>query len=251
MTDFATLGPSVQKAIEAVKQLPTVPEGPECPLCHDTRYLWDFPGVNPRLCGCVLKTRQEAYKRRYKESVVAGGEAIRLASIDKAQGQIPYVLDRFKAAMDVNKTCNSLLLSGVHGRGKTYAGHYMASVMMAKKKCSGWYVNSRYFADKVAAMYKNETAAEWVDGITYRMQTSPVFFLDDFGQEPEGKAAQQRLITAINLRFQAWLPTVITTNLTLDEITGRYGAGEGSRWLSGQRWCAWINCEGKDLRSQL
>jgi DNA replication protein DnaC len=54
-----------------------------------------------------------------------------------------------------------------------------------------------------------------------RVKTSPVLVLDDFGEQSTTPWAQEKLYQVINYRYNAQLPTVVTTSKSLEELEGR------------------------------
>ena len=54
-----------------------------------------------------------------------------------------------------------------------------------------------------------------------RVKTTPLLVLDDFGEQSATPWAQEKLYQVINYRYNAQLPTVITTSRTLEELEGR------------------------------
>jgi DNA replication protein DnaC len=59
------------------------------------------------------------------------------------------------------------------------------------------------------------------DQMFERVKTSPVLVLDDFGEQSTTPWAQEKLYQVINYRYNAQLPTVITTSKALEELEGR------------------------------
>jgi len=59
------------------------------------------------------------------------------------------------------------------------------------------------------------------DALFERIKKAPVLALDDFGEHASTPWAQEKLYQIINYRYNAKLPTVITTCLDLDEIEMR------------------------------
>jgi DNA replication protein DnaC len=59
------------------------------------------------------------------------------------------------------------------------------------------------------------------DVLFEKIKKSPVLILDDFGEQSATPWAQEKLYQLINYRYNARLPTVITTSFSLDEIETR------------------------------
>jgi DNA replication protein DnaC len=50
------------------------------------------------------------------------------------------------------------------------------------------------------------------------VKNTPLLVLDDFGKQTTASWAQEKLYQVINYRYNARLPTVVTTNLSTDEM---------------------------------
>ena len=53
------------------------------------------------------------------------------------------------------------------------------------------------------------------------VKTAPLLVLDDLGTESATSWAKEKLYQLINYRYNAKLPTVITTSMTIEELDGR------------------------------
>ncbi len=62
------------------------------------------------------------------------------------------------------------------------------------------------------------------DQLFERVKTTPLLVFDDFGEQASTPWAQEKLYQVINYRYNAELPTVITTVCSLDEIESRIGS---------------------------
>ncbi|MEE8173789.1 MAG: ATP-binding protein [Dehalococcoidia bacterium] len=65
-----------------------------------------------------------------------------------------------------------------------------------------------------------------------RLKTAPLLLLDDFGTQASTPWAQEKLYQIINYRYNARLPTVITSVFSLDEIEARFSSRMGDCRLS-------------------
>jgi DNA replication protein DnaC len=65
-----------------------------------------------------------------------------------------------------------------------------------------------------------------------QLKTTPLLILDDFGTQASTPWAQEKLYQIINYRYNAHLPTVITSALSLDEIEARFSSRMGDYRLS-------------------
>ena len=68
-------------------------------------------------------------------------------------------------------------------------------------------------------------------GMWDRCMTSPLLVLDDVGQEKGSAWVWEQLYILINRRYEALLPTIFTTNLSMDKWASRWGGAIASRIL--------------------
>ena len=67
------------------------------------------------------------------------------------------------------------------------------------------------------------------DQVFERVKKAPLLVLDDFGEQSTTPWAQEKLYQVINYRYNAKLPTIITTRYSLDEIMERIESTISSR----------------------
>ncbi|MFK7802672.1 MAG: ATP-binding protein [Anaerolineae bacterium] len=67
----------------------------------------------------------------------------------------------------------------------------------------------------------NPKSAVTLDKRFNEVKTAPLLILDDLGTESATSWAKEKLYQLINYRYNAKLPTVITTSLTIEELDGR------------------------------
>ena len=150
-------------------------------------------------------------------------------------------------AMDFNEsTTKGLLLSGTVGVGKTYLslaiGRYLAS--------KGWWPYRKSFVDicmSIKRSWRQEVSEEYRIKEPLLMH-SPII-LDDLGAEMKERSEQgwisELLFEIVQTRYERELPTIITTNLTLGELSQRYGERTASRLYE---MCVVTWAEGFDFR---
>jgi DNA replication protein DnaC len=81
------------------------------------------------------------------------------------------------------------------------------------------------------------------DKVFYEVRAAPFLILDDFGAQSATAWAKEKLYQILNYRYNAQLPTVITTNLALEEID----APLQSR-MSDQEYCGVLLVSAPDYR---
>ncbi|OGO24254.1 MAG: DNA replication protein DnaC [Chloroflexi bacterium RBG_16_50_9] len=114
-----------------------------------------------------------------------------------------------------------LVLQGVNGCGKTH----LASAIVNYRYQAGepaLFVVVPEFLDHLRSTFSPESKISY-DQLFESVKTVPLLVLDDFGEQSATTWAREKLYQLINYRYNARLPTVITTVFTLDEgeIEGR------------------------------
>lgn len=112
-----------------------------------------------------------------------------------------------------------LVLQGGNGCGKTH----LAAAIGNYRTALGWpalFVTVIEFLDHLRATFNPQSPVRY-DELFEKMKTAPLLILDDFGEQTSTPWAQAKLYQLINFRYNAQLPTVFTTCLSLDEIESR------------------------------
>jgi DNA replication protein DnaC len=79
-----------------------------------------------------------------------------------------------------------------------------------------------------------------------RVKTTPLLVLDDFGEQSTTQWAQEKLYQVINYRYNAQLPTVITSSRALQELDMRI-----SSRLADSKISTPINIDAPDYRTDI
>lgn len=109
-----------------------------------------------------------------------------------------------------------LVLLGVHGCGKTHLTAAMANDRLARGLPT-LFINTPDLLDALRASFGGEGSTAY-DKVFYEVRATPFLILDDFGAHSSTSWAKEKLYQVLNYRYNAQLPTVITTNQTLEEI---------------------------------
>ena len=76
------------------------------------------------------------------------------------------------------------------------------------------------FLDHLRFTFSPESNVSY-DQLFESVRNAPLLILDDFGEQSTTPWAQEKLYQVINYRYNARLPTVITTCCSLDEMENR------------------------------
>lgn len=148
-----------------------------------------------------------------------------------------------EAAWFVSKP-TSLLLMGDSGRGKTYFLFALLHALFDKRGiglCEARYLNAAQIEERVDEELERYRSAR---GFISSLGEVPVLFIDDFGVERTRERAERNYYTLTNERVSHCRPTVISTNLTNQEISQKYGSRINSRLKTFKR----LMFAGPDLR---
>lgn len=134
-----------------------------------------------------------------------------------------------------------LVLMGVHGSGKTHLTAAMANDRLSRGLPT-LFINTPDLLDALRASFGGEGSATY-EKVFYEVRATPFLILDDFGAQSSTAWAKEKLYQILNYRYNAQLPTVITTNQALEEID----APLQSR-MSDQEYCGVIAVQAPDYR---
>lgn len=204
----------------------------DCPLCHGIGYLReDLPPDDPHFgrvvpCACLqgrLQTRLS--EKLHRLSRLQQLDHLTFESF-KPQGRINYgpeQIDSLRHAFNQAKNFADqregwLLLQGGYGSGKTHLAAAIANATVGLG-IPTLYLTVPDLLDWLRASYSDEL----VDFETRfgEIRGVSLLVMDDFGTQSATSWAQEKLFQILNYRYVNRLPTVITTNLVLEEIEGR------------------------------
>ena len=115
-----------------------------------------------------------------------------------------------------------LVFIGENGCGKTHLAAAIANENL-KANRPVQFVVVPDFLDHLRSTFSPESKISY-DQIFESVKTAPLLILDDFGEQSSTPWAQEKLYQVINHRYNAQLPTVITTCCALDEIANRFSS---------------------------
>jgi DNA replication protein DnaC len=203
-----------------------------CPVCHGVGWVRkDLPVGHPDFgrafpCPCiadeVARRRLDGLRRASATPVV---EAMTFATFQvDAPGNAPEQVRSLRAAYEAARRFSDrpegwLVLHGGYGCGKT---HLAAAIVNA---CAGrgeaaLFVVVPDLLDHLRAAFApgaDESFDERIDAV----RDVPVLVLDDLGTQAPTPWASEKLFQILNHRYNAQLPTVITTNVALEDLDER------------------------------
>ena len=112
-----------------------------------------------------------------------------------------------------------LVLKGGYGCGKTHLAAAVANYQLSIGQ-KVLFVNTPDLLDHLRAAY-SPTSDVRFDERFHQVRNAPILILDDLGSQSNTEWAQEKLYQIFNHRYNAALPTVVTTNQELEAIEGR------------------------------
>jgi len=112
-----------------------------------------------------------------------------------------------------------LVLTGASGCGKTHMAAAVVNRILERGHAALFMVVPDLL-DHLRAAYDPGAELSY-DELFDRVRNAPVLVLDDLGAQSATPWAQEKLFQIINHRFNLRLPTIVTTNLTLDQLDER------------------------------
>ena len=223
-----------------------------CPICKDTGKVGE---LIREPCECLKKAYQQKLREKIglKSDKQETFETFNLSVFPdellpgKTYSQRKLMEMRRKECEEWSdsypKTAyHNLLLTGKSGLGKTFLLHAIAERLI-ERNVNVLIISAYKMLEIVRkAYFSNEETADEITG-------TEVLMIDDLGSEPlMQNVTVEQLFNLLNERQNRGLSTIISTNLTMDEIKNRYTERIASRLRERKYWKV-ITLEGKDIRS--
>jgi DNA replication protein DnaC len=112
-----------------------------------------------------------------------------------------------------------LIFQGINGCGKTHLAAAIANYRRAQGK-PVLFVVVPELLDHLRSTFSPDSKISY-DEFFEKLKETPLLILDDFGEQSATPWAQEKLYQLINYRYNARLPMVVTTCLSLEEIEPR------------------------------
>jgi DNA replication protein DnaC len=213
-----------------------------CTICHGAGYLrYDVPVDDPRFgelvpCEC---TRRDLEKRRLERLIERSnlGALRRLtfeAFILKFRDGTPPARTPDAAWKTARAYAEDpqgwLVLHGAFGTGKTHLAAAIANYRLSKAEPVVFIVVPDLL-DHLRSTFSPNSEVTY-DELFETVRNTPLLILDDLGTQTSTPWAQEKLYQILNHRYNKGLPTVITTNLSPDDIEPRLRSRIGDSQLS-------------------
>ena len=202
----------------------------DCPDCRDTGY------IGFEKCHCL---RQKEIEILYDQSHIreqVKNNNFGTLSHSYYQGED---LARFVKAEEASRSFASgfgtsfrnLYLYGTVGTGKSFLSHCIAAELLKQGREVIYFSASGLF-DKIAKLSFDYRTKEEFAEFTEDIYSADLLIIDDLGTEFNNSLVASALFTLINERILRRKPTVISTNLSMEELQNRYSDRVFSRIVS-------------------
>lgn len=217
-----------------------------CTACKDTGYVGEAPA---RFCECFearLRTR------RYEDGTMAGTreqnfECFDISRFPEENNQRAIMAGTRRLCEDFadhfpDTATRNLVLTGTIGTGKTF----LLNCIYARI-CDRGLSAVRVTAFRMFEAMRQQAFGKDESGNFTALIDTPLLLIDDLGTEPMMRTITvEYLFTLLNERNAHRRHTLITTNLTPEQIEERYGQRVKSRIFDS---CITLPIVGKDLRT--
>lgn len=223
---------SVEKSKSSSAANSNLPGDPNCPHCHGLGYLRaDVPPGDPRFgrlepCVCRLgEITQEVRQRLFALSHLEELSHMRFETFHPQGrgGLSPSQTQSLEMALNqaqqfAHRLEGWLLLLGGYGCGKTHLAAAIANFAV-EHGVPTLFLTVPDLLDQLRFAYESEETS--FEERFEEIRNASLLVMDDFGTQNATPWAQEKLFQIVNYRYINRLPTVITTNLSLDEIEPR------------------------------
>jgi len=211
----------------------------------------------PLVCKCKREEREEFERQdKINREMLRNADIIRNGYLDRYYAELTWDKDdspdskaskdlrRYVAKWERMKEENiGLLLIGSYGTGKTFYASCIANDIRRQGEFVLIGTLSKLIAEMNADYGRNRT--EWEE----KIMSYPLMVIDDFGIERETDYNFEQIENIIDLRYRSHRPTIVTTNLSPDEIKNIRGDIRKERaWSRIREMCTPYVITGKDRR---
>ncbi len=165
------------------------------------------------------------------------------AELGTGNSEIKAIVESYVENFSENKRNGwGLFLWGAIGAGKTHVACYLTNLIIAKYLIPTLFCSfAEIAAQNRIAIEKNESEK----GLWEQSRKIELLILDDFGTERVTDWIKENVYLTINARYSNQLPTIITSNQSLEDIAETYPPQISSRI---REMCKVISFRGNDRR---
>ena len=209
---------------------------PNCAKCGDTGW------QGGEMCACLRGYYAREQNAELSRLLDLGGQSFETFSFDYyskvpdfEQDMSPYqrMEKNFDACRDYayefSAKSGNLLLSGDPGLGKTFLSASIARVVSDAGFSVVYDTAAHVFARFEAQKFRRDDEEGEAEDDVARYLKCDLLIVDDLGTEMTTAFVQSALYQIVNTRLMTGRKTIVSTNLSPDELGARYGAAIRSR----------------------
>ncbi|MCR5419810.1 MAG: ATP-binding protein [Lachnospiraceae bacterium] len=193
----------------------------DCPECKDTGY------VNGNKCKCL---KQEIIRCLYKQSNIE--RVLKAENFDTltydhyADDEIPRmktIIESCKSYVnDFDKTYENILFYGDVGVGKTFLTNCIANELLKQGHSVIYFTAFQLFDTLAKYAFRSGEISEDINRMHEDIFECDLLIIDDLGTEMSNSFVLSQLFLIVNERDCRNRSTIISTNLSIEEISQRY-----------------------------
>ncbi len=219
-----------------------------CPHCQDTGYVVRQDGLREK-CSCF---RQQELAIRYEQSNIRDMITRENFSTLSYEYYHDEDLQHFKAAAALSREFvenfsagnRNLFFYGTVGTGKSFLSGCIANELL-QKGCSVIYFSASGLFERLARYSFDSRSREELQDFYGDLYDCDLLIIDDLGTEITNSFVTSQLFACLNERGLREKATIISTNLSLEELRDRYSDRIFSRITSNFSLC---KLTGPDIR---
>lgn len=226
----------------------------DCPDCRDTGYILTEDGMR-RKCHCF---RQQEISLLYAQSHIQElieRENFSVLSYEYYQGED---LRRFEAAVGISRkfirefgeVCRNLFFYGTVGTGKSFLSGCIARELLQLGN-SVIYFSAAGLFDMLARYTFDGRLKEGLQDFCEDLYGCDLLIIDDLGTEITNNFVTSSLFACLNERHLRGKSTLISTNISLEELRNRYSDRVFSRITSSFTLCSFTGPDIRILKKRL
>ena len=213
-------------------------DAPQCPLCQDSGYLREGPP-----CRCLMAYYTREQNRQLSKLLDLGAQSFDTFSLDWYSPQLwpEYQRSPLENMEMVREIClsyartfgsksGSMLFTGAPGLGKTFLSACIARDVSERGFSVVYDTAAHVLQQFESGKFGRESAFEEdPDREINRCLNCDLLIMDDVGTEMLTSFVQSAIYRIINDRLLSRRKTILSTNLTVEELGRRYGGAVLSR----------------------
>ncbi len=203
------------------------------------------------ICDCIKAEMDEEKERKRQDEIESnrracfeGADMIHwtFSKDDLKNEKLSNAMKKYAENFaEFRETGKGLLLYGHNGTGKTFYASCIANALIDSGR-KVLVTNFARLSNTIGGMYEGKQ--EYIDSLN---QFS-LLVIDDLGAERQSEYMQEMVFNIINARYCSGLPFIVTTNLSIDEISKPQDSGRARIYNRILERCYPIEVNGIDRR---